>query len=155
MVASSIGMLIVFGLLYWNARRMRLISEKNVEIAIWQQRWKVYRKISNWPLEAKEYVEFTKLKGHGTGDWEDKLNELGVIDVENHLDQGLLLYGQNENLVKIIKKYKEWLQPAISYSIFKTEDINRVNGTLDHLVDWYIREFRLKHQQRFEDFLTL
>lgn len=152
---SSLGMLIVSVFLAWNARRMRLINEKNVEIALWQQRWEVYRKISNWPIEVKNYIEFTKLKGHGTGEWGDKLNELGVIDIANYLDQGILLYGQNKNLVKIIKKYKEWLEPAISHSIFKAEEIGRVNGTLANLVDWYIREYRLKHQQRFEEFLTL
>lgn len=154
-IAATLVMAAVSVFLYVNARRMRLINEESIKIAVWEKRWKLYDALREWPIKVKKYLPSKEPATIFSGREAIEFIDLKAIEIVSVIKQSKLVFNIDQSIVSFLEKYHEMITPLISLEIGKEIKVEDVNSSLERFMAWIKQEFPNKVEDSFLTLLKL
>jgi len=136
MVASSIGMLIVSGFLYWNALRMRKINEENVKIGIWDNRYNVYSGIMDWHDDMLKLLAGIDPPQANY----ELLSKCNFHELEKYIRKTKLLFMGNNKLTSFLSQYEDSASNIFVSIYFKQREPEDIYNDALKFAEWFLEE---------------
>ena len=111
MAFTSIAMLVVSGLLAWNAIKMRALNQQSIKVSLWNHRYEVYKGLLNWLDKLTLFLDHADSETFIVQEVDQVLDRLGIQKIDTTLQKGVLLFTDDEWLTQFFKDYLEKLFP--------------------------------------------